>query len=78
MKVYRLAPKCYPKYFRKIKFDDETYWQRNSNLDTASLFEKEYTAIWHSTDEEYFKTAKKRIEDHRAQMRGLNELIEKT
>lgn len=42
--------KHYPKHCRKIKFDDETYWQRNSNLDTVCLLEREYTAKWHSTN----------------------------
>lgn len=42
--------KHYPKHCRKIKFDDETYWQRNSNLDTVCLLEKEYTTKWYSTD----------------------------
>lgn len=50
LKPIEVDSRCTVKYTGRAKFDYETFWQRNSNFDTTSLFNKEYVVKWHSTD----------------------------
>ena len=50
LKPVEVDSKCTVKYAGRAKFEYETFWQRNSNLDTTSLLNKEYTAKWHGID----------------------------